>query len=1216
MKIVIKKNTHKVLEKNQKKIKYVVHLSDIHIRKNGRIKEFRQVFNNLFIDLKKLKLNNNNTIIVVTGDIMHDKSVLTGESVNLLKEFFIGLTNIATTVCIIGNHDINLNSKSLDSVSPVIGSAFDTKHPVYTLLDDCVYEYNNIRFGVTTIFTDMVTPCKKKKGKINIGLYHGMLNGCSVDTGLKISNTNLFKIKDFKQYYDYTLLGDIHRHQYLDKEKTIWYVGSVLQQNRGESLKDHGFELLNLETKKSKFHRVKNDYGFLKVIINDDGSTDIDDALDIPSNIDIKVICKAKDRKLVDNVYKLLEDNDIKLTEKSHIIDYSGYDIDMKINGSNTNILDLRDKSSILKLFKEYMKINVREDTKIINRVMERLALIVDNINYDKDNKCKKIKLCKLEFKNLMIFGKDNMINFDNLKKVVGLSGENNIGKSALIDIILFSIFGCCTRGSKPDYIRIGQKVFESTISLDVNGKIYKIIRSGKLSIRKDGKEFMRCETANILKNGIEVSKDTITQTNIFISNEICTINEMVLASIVLQNSSKSFLNLSNNEKKSMLCNITRIEIFDKILEKVRSDKNINGKLQGKLRRSISDFDMYGNDISKIVNNIKNKLVILEKKKKKNNIKLFYVSDDRDTLNSKITEYATKIKMLNKEVNGTDVNKLHKTNVELKNKMLCMRQQLIVLKKKHKKLDRQIKGFIDPEKILQQFEIDKENEMTNCNIKINELCKKIDTVVMDVPKNIGIQINTNGREKSDVDKKINLLMKDIDNLNGMKCDIEKVNKRTYSKYVKKKKDHYDLNNENMLMKQKLEDDKIMLLSFDKHEYDEDCDYCVKNSLTQQKLETEKRIYELTKEVNANINSLSKMERYMKKHYGVVERYENMEKGNQSNENIDKKVTLLKLEMEKDKYNLLSIKNTGLILDKMANQINVVNENNKIELKIKNLQKQHDNLKSVVCETYLKYKNVMRNYDNVDENINNMKTKMDDMKIIIDRNGKELIFMTKYMDKINKLTPQLKKASMEFININAQMVKMKKINEEIDMDYRKLSNDGQRVKYFNDEMISLLLEREEFDTILNMLKNNGDGIVDNILENKIIPRLEHIVNDILECIDGFTVRIMYSGGEIQICDNNKTKISMNGGYINHSLNMVFRVALSQINNYIKTNFMIIDEAFDNCSDGGKKNVIKLIDQMKSYYDFILIISHDLEIKTLFDKMIYIKKIDECSKICIV
>ena len=63
------------------------------------------------------------------------------------------------------------------------------------------------------------------------------------------------------------LIGDIHKRQYLDKEKTIAYCGSLIQQNHGESI-GHGYLLWEVETKKSEYIEIPNDYGYYTIDID------------------------------------------------------------------------------------------------------------------------------------------------------------------------------------------------------------------------------------------------------------------------------------------------------------------------------------------------------------------------------------------------------------------------------------------------------------------------------------------------------------------------------------------------------------------------------------------------------------------------------------------------------------------------------------------------------------------------------------------------------------------------------------------------------------------------------------------------------------------------------------------------------------------------------------------------------------------------------------
>jgi len=57
------------------------------------------------------------------------------------------------------------------------------------------------------------------------------------------------------------LLGDIHKRQFLNEEETIAYPGSLIQQNYSEE-PSHGFLLWDVETKKATYHQVENDYGY------------------------------------------------------------------------------------------------------------------------------------------------------------------------------------------------------------------------------------------------------------------------------------------------------------------------------------------------------------------------------------------------------------------------------------------------------------------------------------------------------------------------------------------------------------------------------------------------------------------------------------------------------------------------------------------------------------------------------------------------------------------------------------------------------------------------------------------------------------------------------------------------------------------------------------------------------------------------------------------
>ena len=104
----------------------IFHVADIHIRagtsQEARQDEYLGVFNRLFSLLKGFKAIQEGTgIIVVAGDVFHNKSILGPSGIELGIYFMKGLSELATTVVIRGNHDYSqhrADEKDLISARP------------------------------------------------------------------------------------------------------------------------------------------------------------------------------------------------------------------------------------------------------------------------------------------------------------------------------------------------------------------------------------------------------------------------------------------------------------------------------------------------------------------------------------------------------------------------------------------------------------------------------------------------------------------------------------------------------------------------------------------------------------------------------------------------------------------------------------------------------------------------------------------------------------------------------------------------------------------------------------------------------------------------------------------------------------------------------------------------------------------------------------------
>ena len=67
------------------KLESILHIADIHIRNYQRHKEYRHVFRKLYKAVNELPKN---AIIYVGGDIVHNKTDISPELIDLTSEFF------------------------------------------------------------------------------------------------------------------------------------------------------------------------------------------------------------------------------------------------------------------------------------------------------------------------------------------------------------------------------------------------------------------------------------------------------------------------------------------------------------------------------------------------------------------------------------------------------------------------------------------------------------------------------------------------------------------------------------------------------------------------------------------------------------------------------------------------------------------------------------------------------------------------------------------------------------------------------------------------------------------------------------------------------------------------------------------------------------------------------------------------------------------------
>jgi DNA repair exonuclease SbcCD nuclease subunit len=195
-------------------IKKLIHFSDLHVRLFKDHDLYREILKDAFEQWGDIAPDR----IVFTGDLVHSKNQMTPELVEFIAWVLTECSKIAKTILIIGNHDyLENNDSRLDAITPIIDSLNNSN--INYFKNRGVYEDDNINWCVYSLVQHNIPPEIPQNGKINIGLFHGAIQGLKTDLGFSFGEES-FDSKKFDGL-EIVLCGDIHLRQTLYTESVI-----------------------------------------------------------------------------------------------------------------------------------------------------------------------------------------------------------------------------------------------------------------------------------------------------------------------------------------------------------------------------------------------------------------------------------------------------------------------------------------------------------------------------------------------------------------------------------------------------------------------------------------------------------------------------------------------------------------------------------------------------------------------------------------------------------------------------------------------------------------------------------------------------------------------------------------------------------------------------------------------------------------------------------
>ena len=627
-------------------INKIYHLADLHIRNLQRHKEYKEVFKKFLKQVKDDKIQD--SIIYLAGDIAHAKTEMSPELIREISWFLTECSKLRETFLITGNHDCNLNNNHrLDVLTPIIDN-LNNPH-IHYLRDTGVYNYNNITFVVYSILDKKENwPLAKDiEGENKICLFHGPVNKAQTDIGYVVSS-NSFTV-DMFEGFDMAMLGDIHKRQTFGEGwEHVAYAGSMVQQNHGEMLENHGYLLWDVPTRTFTEHHIHNDYGFLTIdVVNGEIPQWVYDEINtkLPKNPRLRLRftnTEASEMKLrITELKELFNVAEVTVTRTDTIGQ-------LKTNSKlNKNIVgNVKDETFQNQLIRDYLERQFLLEDSDLDKISE--------INKEINHRIDDSELAEnilwmpktLEFSNMFSYGEGNKVRFQNAQGVIGIFAPNASGKSSLFDALSFCIFDKTSRSSSSKNILNNQKDnFYCKFNFEIDGVDYYIERSARwtrkgtnLSVNVN---FWKEDGGVTTSLNGEQRRDT----NKNIERYLGKFEDFVLTSLSLQGNNALFIDKSQSERKEILSQFIGVDIFDKLYTIAADENRDNATLIKKFK---------SDDFTSKLAEIKTELTGATNEYKLVDIELGGIKTEEESLNKDLIRLNGKIVKLNSDNVGIE----------------------------------------------------------------------------------------------------------------------------------------------------------------------------------------------------------------------------------------------------------------------------------------------------------------------------------------------------------------------------------------------------------------------------------------------------------------------------------------------------------------------------------------------------------------------------------
>ena len=213
-------------------------------------------------------------------------------------------------------------------------------------------------------------------------------------------------------------------------------------------------------------------------------------------------------------------------------------------------------------------------------------------------------------------------------------------------------------------------------------------------------------------------------------------------------------------------------------------------------------------------------------------------------------------------------------------------------------------------------------------------------------------------------------------------------------------------------------------------------------------------------------------------------------------------------------------------------------------------------------------------------------------------------------RVNKEIVRIKK---ELVGIRTDIEKIEKELLRINGQHSTTKNTIEVLEDKIKEVADLEEQYKLYEYYLDAVKRDG---ISYELVSKVIPIIEGEVNNILGQMVEFGLQLEMDGKNINaliVYADQQWPLEMSSGMERFISGLAIRVALINICNLPRPNFLVVDEGFGVMDSENMASIFLMLNYLKTQFDFIMVVSHIDTMRDIVDQLIEIKKINGFSQL---